>query len=168
MKTQTAFRLEADILQSLKDLAKDGRPMSWHVDKALRAYLGESKTKPKKAPAKRFDPIAYGADHSGLHQEAWAAWCQKRASMKKPISEQAAKSQISLLTKHDANTQRRMVWNSIQNDYQGLFELKEDKARESLIQRTERKAKEGIAAIEATENALDAHGNALWLQVDKR
>lgn len=45
MATQTAFRLDDDLRGMLKEAAKDGRPMAWHVDKALRQYFGKSKPK---------------------------------------------------------------------------------------------------------------------------
>ena len=62
MKVQTAFRLEPAILDALREISKDGRPMGWHVDKALNDYLGRPADKPivkaKKAPAAKFIPPA--------------------------------------------------------------------------------------------------------------
>lgn len=46
MKVQTAFRLESAILEALREISKDGRPMGWHVDKALTDYLGRPAGKP--------------------------------------------------------------------------------------------------------------------------
>ena len=46
MKVQTAFRLEPAILDALREISKDGRPMGWHVDKALNDYLGRPADKP--------------------------------------------------------------------------------------------------------------------------
>lgn len=52
MSVQTAFRLDSSILESLKSLAKDdGRSMTWHANKALRAYLKLDKKNPLKLPA---------------------------------------------------------------------------------------------------------------------
>lgn len=155
MKTQTAFRLDSDILSALKDLSKDGRPMSWHVDKALRAYLKPD----KKAPAKkRFDPVAEYSSELKLHQSAWVAWCDKRKELKKPLTETAAKEQVKMLIKHDQETQRQIIWNSIKNDYQGLFEPKV-KGNERKLSLSERSAAATQRLLENGENALDLLGS---------
>ena len=39
MSVQTAIRLDPDVLDQLKELAKDGRPMIWHIRKAISNYL---------------------------------------------------------------------------------------------------------------------------------
>ena len=52
MSVQTAIRLDSEMLEKLKDLSKDGRPMSWHIRKALTMYLeGQAKLKPFEVPA---------------------------------------------------------------------------------------------------------------------
>lgn len=55
---------------------------------------------------------------------AWMEWCDYRIGKKKPISAKAAKMQLSMLGKYTPIDQVRVVNNSIQNDYQGLFDLK--------------------------------------------
>ena len=44
--------------------------------------------------------------------------------MRKPISKQAAKQQIKLLTKYSPDDQLKIINKSISGDYQGLFDLK--------------------------------------------
>ena len=44
MAIQTAFKLESEMLDDLKELSKDGRPMVWHVRKAIANYLDGSKS----------------------------------------------------------------------------------------------------------------------------
>lgn len=53
MTTQTAFRLKEETLAKLRDKAKDGRPMVWHVEKALSRYLFVDDT--IKVPIKKTD-----------------------------------------------------------------------------------------------------------------
>lgn len=158
MTIQTAFRLEEALLATLKQLSKDdGRSMTWHVNKALNAYLvkDEKKPKPKK---ERFDPVEFGSRYDKLHQPAWLAWCEKRKDMKKPISKTAATSQINMLVEHDLEAQRKIVWQSIQNDYQGLFTLKEDKTngqpRKSLSERSAAKTTKLLANCEDVGDLL--------------
>ena len=62
MKILTAFRIDSDVHNRLKEKAEDGRPMSWHLHKALNNYLGVSShkeaavQKPKKENAAKFFP----------------------------------------------------------------------------------------------------------------
>lgn len=155
MTVQTAFRLEDDVLATLKQLSKDdGRSMTWHVNKALSAYFG----KPEKKAKPRFDPVEFGQSYDQLYQGAWEAWCKKRRELKKPISKTAAKKQIEMLIKYDSDTQRKMIWNSIQNDYQGLFEVKQVKTNERKLSLSERSAVSTARLLENCEDVGDLLG----------
>lgn len=76
-------------------------------------------------PAK---PTKFVAAHVELppeiNHEAWREWCAFRSQRRKPVSEAAARKQIKLLRKYPANVQQQIIDQSIQNDYQGLFEPK--------------------------------------------
>jgi len=52
MSVQTAIRLDPDIKERLKDLSKDGRPMIWHIRKAIGQYLDGMSEPPKQVPTK--------------------------------------------------------------------------------------------------------------------
>lgn len=61
----------------------------------------------------------------GINSVAWTEWSQfRREEKKKPITESAARKQIQLLIKYNLEDQQRIIDNSIQNDYQGLFPLR--------------------------------------------
>lgn len=55
----------------------------------------------------------------------WSEWCEFRSKSRKPITELAARKQIGLLRKYPQAVQAQIVDRSIQNDYQGLFEPRE-------------------------------------------
>ena len=60
----------------------------------------------------------------GINQPAWNEWIEFRKSKKKPVSQKAADKQFKLLTNHAFEVQQQIIDQSIQNDYQGLFEPK--------------------------------------------
>lgn len=151
------FRFDSEILQKFRDISVRRGDLSWHVNEAMRQYklINKKEVKPRKP---KFDPIEYGSKFDRLHQGAWAAWCEKRKEMKKPVSESAAKSQIEMLVENDQESQRKIIWQSIQNDYQGLFKLKEDKTngqpRKSLSERSAAKTTKLLANCEDVGNLL--------------
>jgi hypothetical protein len=73
-------------------------------------------------------PARFVAAHAPLPEEVdrdnWKRWCEFRSQRRKPVTLQAAKLAISMLAKYSPDVQRQIVTNSIQNDYQGLFEPK--------------------------------------------
>lgn len=59
-----------------------------------------------------------------IDRENWERWCAFRSQRRKPVTLEAAKLAIPMLAKYSTDVQRKIVTNSIQNDYQGLFEPK--------------------------------------------
>lgn len=80
-----------------------------------------------RAASKRFDPLTV-AIPAELDSEAFRAslreWCEFRAHRRKPISEAAAKKQLKALAEMGSDLARQSIDESIQNDWQGLFEPK--------------------------------------------
>ena len=62
----------------------------------------------------------------GINIDSWTEWIEARKANKKKVSEAAAKKQFKLLAKYTEEQQKQIIDNSIQNDYQGLFDLKEN------------------------------------------
>ena len=60
----------------------------------------------------------------GINKESWGEWLTYRKEKKKTVSQAAAKKQFNLLAKYTTEQQKLIIDTSIQNDYQGLFELK--------------------------------------------
>lgn len=60
----------------------------------------------------------------GINIDSWTEWIEARKANKKKVSEAAAKKQFKLLLKYTEKEQKLIIDKSIQNDYQGLFELK--------------------------------------------
>jgi len=60
----------------------------------------------------------------GINQNAWNEWVNYRKDKKKPVSKAAAVKQFKVLLKYKLDEQQLVINQSIQNDYQGLFELK--------------------------------------------
>ncbi len=60
----------------------------------------------------------------GINATAWNEWIAYRKSKKKKVSQKAAKKQFELLTNYAFEVQQQIIDQSIQNDYQGLFEPK--------------------------------------------
>ena len=73
-------------------------------------------------PKEKFD--ASEVDYIGLNRSAWLEWCEYRKSKRKAISKAAAKKQVETLMSFDEEVQKKMIDQSIANDYQGIFELK--------------------------------------------
>lgn len=79
--------------------------------------------KPKKIP-NQFNPESIQLPFNGKFSETWCEWCKFRSSKKKPLSEMAAKKQIELLQCYPETVAIQMLIQSITNDWQGIFEVK--------------------------------------------
>ena len=62
----------------------------------------------------------------GINIDSWTEWITYRKSKKKKVSDQAAAKQFKLLAKYTEEQQKQIIDKSIESDYQGLFELKEN------------------------------------------
>lgn len=60
----------------------------------------------------------------GINVIAWNEWSDYRKQSKKKITPTAAKKQFKLLSNYALEVQQQIIDQSIQNDYQGLFEPK--------------------------------------------
>jgi len=60
----------------------------------------------------------------GINELSWSEWTTYRKAKKKPVSKIAADKQFKLLLNYDLDQQSVIINQSIQNDYQGLFEPK--------------------------------------------
>lgn len=102
---------------SCAELLKIAIPIT-ELEMALYAAL-------KKAVGKiKFDPMIIALPPV-VDFDNWTRWCEYRKSKRKPVSERAAKEQLTLLSLYTVQLQMQMVTNSIMNDYQGLFPVKE-------------------------------------------
>ena len=69
-----------------------------------------------------------------LNQEAFDEWMQYRKEIKKPYKSQASVQKlIKKLAKYDYETQQKMVDQSMENGWQGLFEVKEEMKKKSSL-----------------------------------
>lgn len=78
-------------------------------------------------PSKKFDPrlIALPAElDAPQFRTAWGEWVDFRGKLRKPISEPAAKKQLSQLIRYGPDGAAESINQSIANDWQGLFEPK--------------------------------------------
>jgi uncharacterized protein YdaU (DUF1376 family) len=60
----------------------------------------------------------------GINNSAWKEWVDYRQSKKKKVSQKAADKQFKFLLDYALDLQQTIIDQSIQNDYQGLFEPK--------------------------------------------
>ena len=158
MTTQTAFRLESETLKRLKQLAKDdGRTMTWHVEKALKAYFGESE--PKKISSKNRETSTFKKPT----QQEVSEYCLSRGGI---IDGNRFYDYCEANGWKLSNGNKMKDWKAAVRTWEGR-KNEQRQNRESLVERTERKAKEKITTIEAASNAMDTDGDALWLQVDQ-
>jgi len=101
----------------------------------------------------------------GINQPAWNEWVAYRNSKKKTVSQVAAKKQFKLLANYAFEVQQQIIDQSIQNDYQGLFEPKgntnevnqrsNQPRKSSVVDRVHARANEREQARRAEERALD-------------
>lgn len=120
MQTKTArtFRIENDLLDALESISVKHGDITGHLETALRGY------KPIKAILKG-KPKQIITVPEGVNMEAWVEWeAYRRVDKKKTITPTAARKQFKLLQKYNNEQQQQIIDNSIQNDYQGLFDLK--------------------------------------------
>lgn len=94
----------------------------------------------------------------GINSPAWDEWIKFRKSKKKPVSQEAAKKQFKLLTDYDLNTQQQIINQSIQNDYQGLFEPKGG----SNAKNTNNNRQDQNALVRAATNAGSTNPEDYW------
>jgi uncharacterized protein YdaU (DUF1376 family) len=150
---------------------------------ALRAQSeGNAKHKPLTTNHKPLNKEILIPD--GINELAWKEWVDYRKSKRKPISQAAAKKQFKLLSNYAFDLQKQIIDQSIQNDYQGLFELKGNSnaanqpgrttagRKLSVVERTRQRNAEREQARRAEERALDgstvgeATGN-VWSPVEQ-
>lgn len=65
-----------------------------------------------------------------VNQQALETWIEYRKEIKKPLRQMSIDRVSRKLSKHDFHTQERMVEQSIENGWQGLFEVKQVKTHE--------------------------------------
>lgn len=70
-------------------------------------------------------PIKSMVIPEGINIDSWTEWIDYRKEKKKPVSKIAAAKQFKLLAEYTEEEQKLIIDKSIQNDYQGLFDLKE-------------------------------------------
>ena len=78
--------------------------------------------------------LRFGDDVSNEH---WSKWVQHRKEIRKPLTPSSTKSQVEFLNGFAPHTRAEIINQSIQNGWQGLFELKTKKNNDvnSEIQR---------------------------------
>lgn len=64
-----------------------------------------------------------------LSNQAWKEWIQYRKEIRKPLSPSTTKSQLEKLSTVAPHTRAGMIRQSIQNGWQGLFDVKELKTK---------------------------------------
>ena len=108
----------------------------------------------------------------GINAVAWNEWVDYRKTKKKVISQAAATKQFKLLTNYALDVQQQIINQSIQNDYQGLFEPRgsnennqrsHQSGRPSAVDRVreanERARAQRAATREAGGNMADVDGH---------
>ena len=81
--------------------------------------------------------------------DIWEEWLQFKKKIKKSyktdISEMAAFNKLKLLSENEHHKAKKIIQQSIENDWVGFFELKEEKNNKSeTINKTEKNNKSGI------------------------
>jgi uncharacterized protein YdaU (DUF1376 family) len=87
--------------------------------------LSPTVSKPAK---KKFCAIGYALElqNSLINLAAWQEWVEYRKGKKKAISKPAANKQLKILEAHTLDQQQQIIDQSITNDYQGLFPVKQN------------------------------------------
>jgi hypothetical protein len=87
--------------------------------------LSPTVSKPVK---KKFCAIEYALElqNSLINLAAWQEWVEYRKGKKKAISKPAANKQLKILEAHTLDQQQQIIDQSITNDYQGLFPVKQN------------------------------------------
>ena len=88
-----------------------------------------------------------------LNEESYQEWIQERKEKKKPLTQMAMKKQIKLLCRYPQDIQAQIIDTSINANYQGLFEPKQNYQSKSknTTKDTIRKAFEKIEEQKETE-----------------
>jgi len=160
MATQTAFRLKEDVKAMLETAAKDGRPMSWHVDKALREYFTPTKAKAVKEPSKRFSPPDY-EQAANYFYEKGSKTCQDDARAFIDFYE----SKGWYVGKNKMKDWRAAVRNWIKRSEERATS---EKSKQSLSQRSANATERALAQIEEVGgDLLGSHDAPLRLQMDQ-
>jgi len=66
---------------------------------------------------------------TSIYKAAWDEWVAYRKEMKKKMTPRTVKMQQTLLSRYDFETQERIINQSIQNGWTGLFEPKQQKRK---------------------------------------
>lgn len=106
----------------------------WYNDRLLE----ERKKQLKNREVRKKAGIVSGISRSGIGEikipdglitpgfsVAWKGWLEYRAEKKKPVSAKAAEALLKRFEKIGADIAIAMIRQSIENDWQGIFELKE-------------------------------------------
>lgn len=88
----------------------------------LRLYSEAEQSRAEQSRGKgRAAPVI---QHESLPNETWEEWLAFRREKRWPLSPTVLRKQLGILAPFDTETQRRMIDNSIQSEWQGLFPLK--------------------------------------------
>jgi hypothetical protein len=154
---QTNLRLDTELLAKYEALAeKDDRARAYHMRKALESYRliqGKREGKPKCGVVKFIKPTV----------DEIRQYCFERNNDIDPdrFYDYCEANGWKL-----SNGNQMKDWKASIRTWEGRKREQQQK-RESLIQRTERKAQAKVAAIEASQHSLGQDDHALWLQVDE-
>jgi len=113
----------------------------------------------------------------GINLDSWEEWETYRKSKKKTISKHAAAKQFKLLLKYSKDQQAIIINQSIQNDYQGLFEPKGGNY-ENNSGNGPKKDNSAVGQVRANiereraerrnRESLDNDGQHVWTQMDEQ
>lgn len=118
-------KISADISEEANELLnalvkKHERSKGYLLEKMIRAYSESTNTKPVK---KKKSTALVSVDVAGLNVEAWDKWITFRKKAKfKAYKTDATKEKLATMGNHAE--QMKIVQNSIDLEYQGLFPLK--------------------------------------------
>ena len=115
-----------------------------------------------KAPKSKFN--AAHITSQNLNGSAWVEWVEFRKGKRKPISKAAATKQLKILEAFSFEDQQAIIDQSITNDYQGLFPLKNKGA--SRNDQEDQQMDALIAAARANEQAMGGDGNFIPRQME--
>jgi hypothetical protein len=143
-KVSRTFRIDSKLSKALDIIFKRQGDHTYNVEQALYGYKPIAdllNDKPTKAVAK---PKAVIEIPDVINQQAWSEWVEYRKSKKKTVSKAAATKQFKMLSNYAFDIQQQIIDQSIQNDYQGLFELK------------------GVANVQTQQSAMKNLTNTDW------
>jgi hypothetical protein len=124
--TPRNIRFDDDLYARMMALKTYPLSAAYHIQEACRQYL-ERRTEPAgkviSTPAVS-KPKAAIVIPDVINKQAWSEWVEYRKSKNKTVSKAAATKQFKMLANHPLDVQQQIIDQSIQNDYQGLFEPK--------------------------------------------